>query len=205
MDDETKRPVEDQTTAPEAPQEKKGSFKMDLYFWVQALTMALIFLVIFFTLVGRVIRVDGSSMVPTLHHGDLMLLQSIGYTPKQGDVVVLRKPGFPPPPEDTAPIVKRVIAVGGQHVRVDYDAHTVYVDDVPLDEPYINEVMKDPHHSSLNVLDVVVPEGSIYVMGDNRNRSSDSRHELLGTVDNRYVLGRALWVVLPFSDFGPIS
>ncbi len=192
MDDESKRPEE--------PQVEKASFKMDLYFWVQALTMALVFLVIAFTLVGRVTRVVGTSMVPTLHEGDLMLLQSIGYTPKQGDVVVLRKSSFM-----NDPVVKRVIAVGGQHVRVDYNTHLVYVDDVPLNEPYINEVMKDPHHPDLNVLDVTVPEGSVYVLGDNRNLSSDSRNERLGTVDTRYILGHVLWVVLPFSDFGSIS
>ncbi len=198
MDDESLRPEEKQPE--QAPAEEKSSFKMDLYFWVQALAMALIFLVISFTLVGRVIRVEGSSMVPTLHEGDLMLIQSIGYEPRQGDVVVLRKESFM-----NDPVVKRVIAVEGQHVRVDYDAHTVYVDGVPLDEPYINEVMEDPHHPNLTVLDVTVPEGSIYVLGDNRNLSSDSRNERLGTVDTRYVLGHALWVVLPFSDFGSID
>lgn len=201
MDDETLRPVEGGSAQPEqSPPEEKTSLKMDLYFWVQALAMALIFLVISFTLVGRVIRVEGSSMVPTLHEGDLMLLQTIGYTPKQGDVVVLRKSSFM-----NDPVVKRVIAVGGQHVRVDYDAHAVYVDGVPLDEPYINEVMRDPNHPDLNVLDVDVPEGSIYVLGDNRNLSSDSRNERLGTVDNRYVLGHALWVLFPFQDFGAID
>jgi len=213
MDDESKRLEEDQEpqegreaaqegreAAQEGPQEEKASFKMDLYFWVQALALALVFLVITFTLVGRVIRVVGSSMVPTLHEGDMMLLQSVGYEPRQGDVVVLRKETFM-----NEPVVKRVIAVGGQHVRVDYNTHLVYVDDVPLNEPYINEIMNDPHHTDLNVLDVVVPEGSIYVLGDNRNLSSDSRNERLGTVDTRYVLGRALWVVFPFRDFGPID
>ena len=184
----------------ESPEEN-GSFKLDLYYWTQALAMALIFLILTFTIVGRVIRVEGSSMVPTLHQNDLMLLQSIAYTPKQGDVVVLRKPSLMP-----IPIVKRVIAVGGQHVKVDYANHCVYVDGVALDEPYINEIMQVPTNSAqLNVLDVDVPEGSIYVLGDNRNHSSDSRHEDLGTVDTRYVLGRAFWVLVPFSHFGAIE
>ena len=173
---------------------------MDLYFWMQALAVALVFLVLTFTFVGRVIRVVGSSMVPTLHQGDLMLLQSIGYEPQQGDVVVLRKSAFLP-----QPVVKRVIATAGQHVVVSYADQCVYVDGEKLDEPYINEVMRDPLSSELTVLDVVVPEGSIYVMGDNRNHSSDSRSENLGTVDTRYVLGRAICVLLPFSDFGLIE
>lgn len=188
-----------------APEQEKGSYKLDLYFWTQALVMVLVGLILICTLVGRVIGVKGSSMVPTLHDGDLLLLQSLGYTPRQGDVVVLRKPGFPPPPQDTAPIVKRVIAVGGQHVRVDYTTSSVYVDGVALDEPYINEVMVDRYGYEMNVLDVTVPEGSIYVLGDNRNNSSDSRHEALGTVDQRYVLGRVLCVMLPFQDFGPVD
>ena len=138
-------------------------------------------------------------MVPTLHEGDMLLLQSIGYTPKQGDVVVLTKEF------DAAdgPIVKRVIATGGQHVVIDYDAGTVTVDGVALDEPYINEPMERPMGESIS--DVVVPEGSIFVMGDNRNHSSDSRDVTLGTVDERYVLGRAVWVLLPFQDFGAIA
>ena len=202
-DDETILSAENQE--PETPDEEKGSFKMDLYFWTQALAVALVFLVLTFTFVGRVIRVVGSSMVPTLHANDLMLLQSVGYEPKQGDVVVLRKPGFPPPPQGEAPVVKRVIATAGQHVVVSYADQCVYVDGEKLDEPYINEVMRDPLSSELTVLDVVVPEGSIYVMGDNRNHSSDSRSENLGTVDTRYVLGRAICVLLPFSDFGLIE
>lgn len=197
-DDETILFTENQE--PEEPDEEKGDFKMDLYFWMQALAVALVFLVLTFTFVGRVIRVVGSSMVPTLHAGDLMLIQSIGYQPQQGDVVVLRKSTFM-----SEPVVKRVIATEGQHVRVSYEDHCIYVDGEKLDEPYINEVMVRPPSSELNILDVVVPEGSIYVLGDNRNQSSDSRSERLGTVDTRYVLGRAICVLMPFSDFGFIQ
>ena len=178
--------------------EGKDALKVDLYFWLQALVMVLVALILIFTFVGRIIGVVGSSMYPTLHDGDLLLLQSIGYTPKQGDVVVLTKEF------DAAdgPIVKRVIATG-QHVVIDYDAGTVTVDGEVLDEPYINEFMVDPGMDSIH--DVVVPEGSIFVMGDNRNHSSDSRNVTLGTVDERYVLGRALWVLLPFQNFGAIA
>lgn len=200
MDDQAMLPNEPQQEPRQDAPEEKGSYKLDLYFWMQALAMALIFLILTFTLVGRVIRVEGSSMLPTLHENDLMLLQSVAYTPKQGDVVVLRKSSFMP-----VPIVKRVIAVGGQHVTVDYANHCVYVDGVALDEPYINEIMRDPVSPLLTVLDVDVPQGSIYVMGDNRNHSSDSRDERLGTVDTRYILGRALWVLVPFGHFGAIE
>ena len=191
-----------QAQEPEQPETEKGSFKLDLYFWMQALAVALVLLILTFTLAGRVIKVVGDSMLPTLHENDLMLLQSIGYTPQQGDVVVLRKASFM-----VEPIVKRVIATGGQHVTIDYAAGTVTVDGAVLDEPYIREYMTDPYLISrdMSIKDVVVPEGSIFVMWDNRNHSSDSRNENLGTVDTRYVLGRAFWVLVPFSHFGAIE
>lgn len=177
------------------------SLKLDLYFWLQALTISLISLILIFTLVGRIIRVDGVSMLPTLHHQDLLLIQGLGYEPQQGDIVVLTKAFriF------NSPIVKRVIAVGGQTVEIDYESHTVFVDGQPLDEPYINpeEVMTQPSYE--NLTSVTVPEGSIFVMGDNRNHSSDSRDVELGVVDNRYVLGKAVIILFPFEDFGMIE
>ena len=177
------------------------SLKLDLYFWLQALVLALVALILLFTFVGRIIGVDGSSMYPTLHHGDMLLLQSVGYEPKQGDVVVLHKDFG----DVETPIVKRVIAVGGQTVEIDYDTGTVYVDGQPLEEDYIMEPMVRPESPYLQGTYWEVPEGSVFVMGDNRNHSSDSRDVDLGVVDNRYVLGRALWVLLPFGDFGAIE
>lgn len=181
-----------------APEELSNgdALKLDLYFWLQALVMALVSLIVVFTLVGRIIGVEGSSMLPTLHHGDLLLLQSIGYTPKNGDVVVLTKEFD----RVTEPIVKRVIAVGGQQVEIDYAAGTVRVDGRVLDEPYLGEAMRAPHYGGLT--SVAVPEGSIFVMGDNRNHSNDSRDVTLGTVDTRYVLGKVELVFFPFSRFG---
>ena len=195
MNDEALNPFEGEESDPQ-----KGSFRMDLYFWMQALAVALVALILTFTLAGRVIKVVGDSMLPPLHENDLMLLQSIGYTPKQGDIVVLRKSSFM-----SDPVVKRVIATEGQHVTVDYMNHCVLVDGVPLEEPYILELMQDPNRSDMPVVDVTVPEGSIYVLGDNRNHSSDSRSERLGTVDTRYVLGRVLCILLPFDHFGAVE
>ena len=187
--------------APQAkPEEENGSFKQDRYYWAQALIVVLVSLILACTLVGRVIRVVGSSMVPTLHENDLLLLQSVGYTPQRGDVVVLRKETLM-----SYPIVKRVIATGGEHVVIDYTTGTVLVDGVALDEPYINEIMVDTGSPSMTVLDVTVPEGSVYVLGDNRNHSSDSRHKDLGTVDERYILGKALFRIFPLSAFGAVD
>lgn len=180
-------------------EEEKTSFKQDLYYWTQALIVVLVGLILVCTLAGRVIRVVGSSMVPTLHENDLLLLWSVGYTPQRGDVVVLRKESFM-----SYPVVKRVIATGGEHVTVDYTTGTVSVDGVALDEPYLNELMVDTGSPNMTVLDVTVPEGSVYVMGDNRNHSSDSRHRDLGTVDERYILGKALCRIFPLTAFGAV-
>ena len=167
------------------------SLKLDLYFWLQALVLALVALILLFTFVGRIIGVDGSSMYPTLHHGDMLLLQSVGYEPKQGDVVVLTK-AFR---DVDGPIVKRVIAVGGQTVDIDYDAGTVAVDGQVLDEPYIHEAMLCPTYE--NQTHIEVPEGSIFVMGDNRNHSADSRYAEIGQIRLDQVMGKVLAVVFP--------
>ena len=176
-----------------------GGWRKELYLWLGTAVAILTVLTLLFVFVGRIIVVDNISMLPTLERGDLLLLQSVGYTPRQGDIVALTKEFE----YADGPIVKRVIATGGQHVVIDYAAGTVTVDGQVLDEPYIYEPMRQPMGETLT--DVVVPEGSIFVMGDNRNNSSDSRDVTLGTVDERYVLGRALWVVLPFQRFGPIT
>lgn len=194
MSEEQKRP-------PEGREENLSggdAFKVDLYFWLQALVMALVSLILLFTFVGRVIGVQGSSMVPTLHDKDMLLLQSIGYEPKPGDIVVLTKESFM-----AQPIVKRVIAVGGQTVDIDYAAGTVAVDGVALEEDYIKEARWDLYADN-GVNHITVPEGHIYVMGDNRNGSSDSRDPSLGVVDVRCVIGQAVMVLFPFSDFGSL-
>ena len=103
------------------------------------------------------------------------------------------------------PIVKRVIAVGGQTVEIDYDTGTVYVDGQPLEEDYIMEPMVRPESPYLQGTYWEVPEGSVFVMGDNRNNSSDSRDSRLGPVDTRYVLGRAICTVLPFQHIGLVE
>jgi len=183
----------------DAPQEagtklrKETSDGRDLYLNVRVLVIMMSVFVLLFTFVARIIVVSGPSMENTLHGGDLILVWSLGYTPKQGDVVVLTQESYQ---EDS--IVKRVIATEGQHVYVDYMVNAVYVDGVPLDEDYIKEQMLPPAWRE-DVNDVVVPEGCIFVMGDNRNNSADSRHPDIGIVDTRCVIGRGLVVIFPFS------
>ena len=170
------------------------------YDWLQVFVIVAVALVVSFTCLGRVTPVDGGSMEPTLWHGDLMLVRHIGYTdPQPGDIVVLTK-AFD---AASGPIVKRVVAVGGQRVDIDYAAGTVSIDGAVLEEPYIKEAMQVPHYGGLTSL--VVPEGSVFVMGDNRNHSTDSRDETLGPVDIRYILGKVELVFFPFEHFRGIG
>lgn len=147
-------------------------------------------LVLTFLLLGRPFWVEGASMEPTLAGGELMAVRSLGYTPQQGDVVVLSQTSF-----RRDPIVKRVIARGGQRVEIDYAAGTVTVDGVVLDEPYLNGPMERQGYQTIAAL--TVPEGCIFVMGDNRNHSDDSRDPDCGPVDERLVLGRVEAVMFP--------
>lgn len=144
-------------------------------------------LLLLFAFVGRVFAVDGTSMLPTLQDKEPILVYRAGYTPAAGDIVVLAKPSF----RTGDPLVKRVIAVGGQTVEIDYAANTVYVDGEALEEPYILEPMEE--FPSQYARSAQVPKGSIFVMGDNRNGSGDSRDPALGVVDTRYVMGRVLF------------
>ena len=169
---------------------------------LQTLVTAIVCIVLVFTFLGRITRVVGHSMDDTLADGELLAVWSLGYEPEQGDIVVLNK--------TTADflegeaIVKRVIALEGQTVDIDYDAGTVAVDGQVLDEPYILEEMLWPSSSHMQETHFEVPEDSIFVMGDNRNGSSDSRDPSLGVVDVRCVIGQAVMVLFPFSDFGSL-
>lgn len=175
----------------------QDNWKRDCYDWLQMLTFVLVAVVLVFTFAGMVIGVVGDSMYPTLHNRDIMITRRIGYTPGQGDVVVIRKESFM---EEA--IVKRVIAVEGQQVEIDYNSNTVYVDGVAMEEPYINQEDEDVmvERPGMVYQEFTVPEGCIFVMGDNRNGSTDSRYPALGMVDTDYVLGQAMWVAFPFQD-----
>ena len=177
------------------PQEKK-SRNREAYEWVQALVCSVLAVGLLFTFGVRLIGVDGHSMVPSLQDGDrLLVLNSTlcgGYAP--GDVVVLRKESFLP-----TPIVKRVVATAGQVVDIDFTSGTVFVDGKPLQEDYTSE---RTYTAEGTEFPLTVPEGSVFVLGDNRNHSTDSRDARLGTVDERYIIGRAVYLAFPGPDAG---
>ena len=177
------------------PQEKS---RREIYDWIYCLSVALIICVVIFAFFIRLIDVRGTSMNPTLNNGDKMLVSGLFYEPKVGDVVVFKKDEYDP----ERALVKRVIAVEGQVINMDFDHGIVYVDGVPIEEDYIME-------PTTNKIDFIgpqtVPEGCVFVMGDNRNASTDSRKKEIGMVDTRLILGRAYAVVYPLSQVRAIK
>ena len=175
--------------------EQQESMRVDLYEWIQSLMTALVICMAIFIFIIRVIDVSGSSMFPTLHDGDKMLVSNLFYTPHAGDVVVFKTDRYDP----ERALVKRVIATEGQEISIDFDRGIVYIDGLPVEEDYIAELTKTK-------LDFIgpqtVPEGCMFVMGDNRNASTDSRKKEIGMVDQRMLLGRAYYVIFPLSDTG---
>lgn len=174
---------------------EKNGFLYDIYSLLHDLVYILAAITLIFVFCVRLVGVNGDSMFPTLHNGDYLALQSnvLMGDLEYGDIIVARKLSF----ENGEPIVKRVIATEGQTVmiREDDDGVTrVYVDGVALDEPYINEQMiNTPYYA-------VVEEDCIFVMGDNRNHSSDSRVASIGQIRLDQVLGKVLFIVFPGTD-----
>ena len=188
--------VDDTTKADEVSEseKKKLDIKKEIKDWVVSIAIAVIVALVIRTYIFTLVRVDGQSMEPTLSHGDVLYTNRFMYEPQNGDIVIFRPTHSP-----ETPYVKRVIAVAGQTVTVNAEAHTVVVDGRILPEDYIKEpllsagTMKYP---------VTVPDGYIFVLGDNRNNSRDSRDVTVGLVPVESIIGKALFRILPVSEIG---
>jgi len=174
----------------EATEVVKKSAKREALEWFLCIVIAIALALIIRQYVFNVVKVDGSSMLPTLENNDRLIVWKLGYTPDNGDIIVLQKDGLDP-------YIKRIIATEGQTVDIDFNAHKVFVDGVELDEPYINEptaVRGDVQFP------VTVNEDCVFVLGDNRNHSSDSRFSTVGLVHKSDILGKAVLRFWPFSS-----
>lgn len=176
-----------------------GGFTVaDAFEWVEMFAVYFAIGVAVLVLLFRHCPVNGESMMGTLKNGDVLIVSVLGYTPSGGDIIVCQSESY----GLDRPLVKRVIATSGQTVSIDYTEWKVTVDGVELDEDY---VLKREGFDMLrsNYLDgtFTVPEGMVFVMGDNRNNSKDSRSSDIGFIDERYILGRVVLRLLPISEF----
>ncbi len=176
---------------------KKKTTSETVLEWAEELVIAVVIIAMAFTFLFRVITVTGTSMVPNFNDGDRVLVTGFSFGLKQGDVVVITN-------VLEEPIIKRVIATEGQTVDFDYDMKSVLVDGQLVDETVfgLKNGITDLPYTSFELLEFPqkVPEGCIFVLGDNRAVSEDSRYQVVGMIDTRNVLGKALFRLFPFGS-----
>ena len=208
----------------DAPAKKGLSPLAFLLEYLELFVTCLAVILVMFSFVCRICSVSGDSMLPTLKDGQLLLVSDLFYDPKPGDIIIFHQTS-----EEISrfnePIIKRVIATSGQHVRIDFDKGTVEIDGVVIQEDYIQlidtlgeeigeyrvfaehhmQMTSMPGNKTHRVFEATVPEGCLFVMGDNRNNSSDSRTNVIGFVDERRVLGHVICRLTPTDAFGPVD
>ena len=178
-------------------EEKKEKAKYSSVFdVVSVITSSAIIVALAFMFIFRTVGVSGSSMYPTLTDGDRIILSAFDLDIEPGQIVVTCQPSKYYYIESV--LVKRVIATEGQTVDIDFEKGIVYVDGEALDEPYVNDLTHDDEGFEGPI---TVPEGYVFVMGDNRNASTDSRDSRVGLIREDYILGKALFRIVPFGNF----
>lgn len=184
------------TDTSETPENEPPTLR-SIFDWVETLVLYFSIAMAVILLLFTNSPVIGSSMYPTLENGDIIIVKKFANTPKTGDIIVCQSLSY----GLETPLVKRVIAVGGQNVSIDYSEWTVTVDGKVLDEDYINYIPERKMNGSDYLPDTfTVPEGKLFVMGDNRNDSWDSRRESVGFIDERYVMGKVVLRVYPIRN-----
>lgn len=201
------------TDKAENSSEVKKCFERDLIEWIETFVIAICAVVMIFTFCFRVVTVDGDSMLNTLHDKERLIISDAFYKPEIGDVVITSVPEY----YGNNPLVKRIIATGGQTVDIDFENWVVKVDGKPIatdsngnptNESYVNYMPGYGMYTAANIHNPIsypytVPEGSVFVMGDNRNNSRDSRY--FGAVDERYIIGKVYFRITPINRMGTIE
>ncbi len=165
--------------------------KLNVFEIFEAVIAALVVITILFTFAFRVVNVDGSSMKPTLHNKDKIVVSTVGYEPQRGDIVVISETE-----NMNEPLVKRIIAVGGDTVDINFTTGVVTVNG--NEENYTHELTTQQFDIAFPI---TVPEGTVFVLGDNRGNSLDSRSTRVGCVDERLIVGKVLFRFFPIGDW----
>ena len=187
-----------------SPNDKKISFAKELLDYIEVFVCAIGVVILLFSFCFRLCQVKGDSMKNTLLDGEALIVSDLFYEPSREDIIVFHQTGTL-----NEPVVKRVIATAGETVRIDhsYQTMSITVTDADGNQTVLQEDYMKYDGMPLYVQDmtVTVPEGYLFVLGDNRNDSKDSRHSDIGLVDERRVLGKVLFRVSPFSRFGSVE
>lgn len=183
----------------QSSEKQSTNVKKEVISWILTLAISIGIVVLLNTFVVRVMVVDGDSMVDTLHHNDRILTTPLYTELSRGDIVVIHR-------ENDQPLVKRVIAVAGDTIDVDYDTGKVLLNGEAIDEPYLDVKMQEPNYIGGNTpLPLTVSEGYVFVMGDNRNNSLDSRAQEVGEVPVENVFGKVFFRIWPLDALGTIG
>jgi signal peptidase I len=195
--------MEDKKSAGNPPEKRKFDIAREIYEWADAVVFAFVGLVLVFAFLAGFFYVNLTSMQDTLKDGEMMMVSRLPYNPRHGDIVIFSKHGFSfnEATGQYNTLVKRVIGLPGD--TLEFKDGTLYINDIAQEEPYIRESnwiwrgdMPNP---------VTVPEDKVFVLGDNRNVSQDSRNSQIGFVETRSVLGRVILRLTPLNKFGPVA
>ena len=195
---------EELISAGPADNNKKISVLSEIVDYAELIAFALLFVIIALTFVFRMCTIDGDSMVDTLHDEEKIIVSDFLYTPKRGDIVVLHQTGD----NYNKPLVKRVIGIAGDTVKINHDTNEIVVTDSDGNSSLIKEDYLTLNGAQLyyGTNTYTVPEGCLFVLGDNRNESLDSRNMYsIGYVDSRRVLGKAIFRISPINKMGVIE
>jgi len=180
----------------------------NIFDWCKSFLFSLTAVIFIFTLLFRGVTVNGGSMLPTLEDGEYLIISDLLYEPKGGDIVVVQAPHYK---KGTEPLIKRIIATEGQTVKINFNSWEVWVDGEKLDESYIfyepdtTMLVEDMDPDENGEVSFTVEENSVFLMGDHRNDSLDSRSNSVGQIDVRYIMGRVILRVTPFDRFGKVN